>query len=60
MLEDFSQQNSINFINLRSHLLKHGEETLYYDFDGHWTALGHERVAEGILNNSVFEEVISK
>jgi|GEM_PF-1864959 len=55
MLEGYSKEKRINFLNLRPSLLAHAQEKLYYDFDGHWTAQGHKRVAEAILNSPVFK-----
>lgn len=60
MIESYARTNDVNFLNLWPYLLKHSQEALYYDFDGHWTALGHERVAEGILSNALFKQIISQ
>lgn len=60
MFEAYSQERKVNFINLRPYLLMHGEEKLYYDFDGHWTTLGHKRVMEGILNSPLFKSIIKQ
>jgi len=60
MFYDYAKEKKVKFINLWPHLLKYNTQNLYYDWDGHWTSLGHEIVAEGIVNNPVFIETIKQ
>lgn len=54
MFYEYSRKKNVKFANLWQYLLRHSAENLYYDFDGHWTALGNKRVMEGIFNDAVF------
>lgn len=58
MFYDYAKKRKAAFINLLSYIKQHSREELYYDFDGHWTALGHKRVAEGILAASEFRKAL--
>lgn len=60
MLEDYSRQENVKFLDLRPYLSAHADEQLYYDFDGHWTFLGHKRVAEAVLGDRLFNETIRR
>ncbi len=60
MFYDYSNRESVKFINLQPYLLQYNNEKLYFEADGHWTAIGNKRVAEGILNDPVFIETIKK
>lgn len=60
MLASYARKRKIDFVNLRPYLAAHMEEELYYSFDGHWTAQGHKRVAEGLLNDPLFSSMISR
>ena len=60
MFGTYSRERDVNFISLQPYLLAHATEELYYDFDGHWTALGHKRVAQGLLDNPLFLRIIKQ
>ena len=56
-VEIFSRENSIPFISLLEPLKRHPDEKLYYHNDGHWTARGHEVVAESLFQSEVFKKL---
>lgn len=61
-LEEFAKQNDINFIDttkpLRNFAQKNPNEKLYFDFDGHFSPLGHALVAEYISNKLIENNLI--
>jgi hypothetical protein len=60
MFYEYSKKRGVKFINLWPYLLQHAKEDLYFNWDGHWTVLGHKRVAEGIFNNPLFKQAVNQ
>ncbi len=60
IIEDFTRRERIGFINLYDALVRHKDEILYFDRDGHWTKRGHEVVGRALFDNEVFQRSIGK
>lgn len=58
LIESFSHENQIPFINLLGPLKDHADEKLYYNNDGHWTARGHQVAAQAIFESEEFQKLI--
>jgi len=48
MAEQYARERGIPFINLYPYMKASGKKPLYYAFDGHFTAKGHEVIGQGL------------
>jgi lysophospholipase L1-like esterase len=58
IIEDFAAGSNIELINLYEGMARAGRKPLYFASDGHWTAAGHEAVAEALFNSEIFQHRI--
>ena len=56
LLEEFSQENNIHFLDMLPYLEKNKHERLYLNKDGHLTVKGHSIVAQTLFNDIFTDE----
>jgi len=60
IMEGFAKKMGISMINLYPALRKRKNEALYFDSDGHWTALGQRIAAEAVYDSGSFSEALKR
>jgi len=60
LMQEFAQQNNIAFINLLPVFLENKDKKLFFDYDGHFTAIANKIVAEALVQNSIVNDIVEK
>jgi len=60
LVESFAQDENIPFINTLSDFPKTDETKFFYDYDGHMTPAGYAVVANSIVANPSFKEIVDR
>ncbi len=58
LLKEFAQNHHIPFVNTFPAVKKHAHQKLYFDWDGHFNALGYKIVAEALSNDPVLLQTL--
>jgi hypothetical protein len=56
IIDDFSNKNGIELINVYGALRAGKDEPLYFARDGHWTKLGQETAAKAVYDSTIFRK----
>lgn len=59
ILEGYARRNGMPCINLLGDFLKHKDERLFFDFDGHFTPAANRIAARAIVENSDFQKLLA-
>ena len=60
LLEDYARSRNIPCVNLLPDFLKHKDENLFFDIDGHFTPEANRLAAQSIVNNGIFRKILSR
>ena len=60
LIRSFAAENGIDFVSLLEPMKRRADDKLYYNNDGHWTALGHRTAAQALLASEPFQNNLKK
>ena len=60
LVESFAQQNDIPFINTLDNFLQAEEKQFFFDYDGHLTPEGNKVLAQAIIENKAFKDILNR